>query len=136
VLIVDDEPEALQLFRRMLISEDQEYRVITASNGKQALQVLENETPDVILLDLIMPEMDGYQVIEALSQNSRLSSIPVIVISANDQMNQALITETMAVWRTGGFTTSQLLASIRDISQILGTPGLSVDLASPTDLPG
>ena len=64
VLIIDDELDVLQLFRRMIISEDQDCRVITASNGKHALQILQHERPDVILLDLVMQEMDGYQLLK------------------------------------------------------------------------
>jgi signal transduction histidine kinase/CheY-like chemotaxis protein len=136
VLIIDDEPDALQLFRRMIISEDPECRVITASNGEQALQILQNEHPNVILLDLVMPEMDGYRLLKILAQNSELCTIPVVIISASDQPEQIAVTDTLAIACKGGFSTPQLLESIRVFSQLLGTPGQSGDLTAPAVQPG
>lgn len=57
VLLVDDDPDALLLFRRMLASTGRDWRVIRAENGQQALQVLAEQRPDLVLLDLIMPGM-------------------------------------------------------------------------------
>jgi signal transduction histidine kinase/CheY-like chemotaxis protein len=135
VLIVDDEPEALQLFRRMILSEDPAIRVITAANGKQALLILLKEPIDLILLDLVMPEMDGIELLKAMSQDAKLKSTPVVVISASDQPQHFLLTEELAIARPGGFTTSQILETIRAVSQILGTPGQSGDAAMPAVLP-
>ncbi len=136
VLIIDDEPDVLQLFRRMIISEDQDCRVITASNGKHALQILQNERPDVILLDLVMPEMDGYQLLKILAQDSELQSIPVVIISASDQPEQIAVTDILAISCKGGFSTPKLLESIRVISRLLGTPGQSGDLPALKVQPG
>ncbi|MCC7353189.1 MAG: response regulator, partial [Anaerolineae bacterium] len=65
VLVVDNEPDAIQLFWRVLVSVGDRYRVLTASDGYQAMQVLREQRPDVILLDLVMPGMDGLQVLAA-----------------------------------------------------------------------
>ncbi|MBI2941934.1 MAG: response regulator [Chloroflexi bacterium] len=69
VLIVDDEPDAQRLFRRMLISADQDYRVLRATDGRHAMSILREEHPDLVLLDLVMPEVDGFQLLAEKSAN-------------------------------------------------------------------
>jgi len=79
VLIVED----TELLRRMYadrLSLDG-YRVLTASDGLEALSVLRGETPDLILLDLIMPKMSGLEVLERVQSDSRLQRIPVLILS-------------------------------------------------------
>ena len=80
VLVVDDEPDVLNLIKQ--IFEDENIPIVTAKNGKQAITFLENEKPDLILLDLMMPEMDGFDVIRALKSNPAWTEIPIIVITA------------------------------------------------------
>jgi two-component system cell cycle response regulator len=62
------------------------YRFAMAENGRQAMEMLRAEPFDVVLLDIVMPEMDGYQVLEEMKRDPRLREIPVIVISALDEM--------------------------------------------------
>jgi len=59
------------------------YRVLTASNGKLALQATQREVPDVVLMDLTMPEMDGWQAAQAMRSDSRLSQTPIIAVTAH-----------------------------------------------------
>ncbi|MGC9348838.1 MAG: ATP-binding protein [Anaerolineae bacterium] len=119
VLIVDDEPDALQLFGRMLASEDHRYRVLLARDGQEAMSVLEEHKPDVILLDLVMPRMDGFEILERRSDIEGLSDIPIIVISARDPMGQPIVSRAVAVTQGGGISARQLLLSIQAISRIL-----------------
>ncbi len=121
VLVVDDEPEALQLFRRMLASAERGYRVLMAANGRQALDILRSERPDVMLVDLVMPEMDGFRLLEARSQDPDLRGVPVVVISARDPAGQPIVSDALAVTRGGGLSVPQLLECIEAISRILGT---------------
>jgi len=80
ILIVDDTPENLSLLSELL---QPAYRVRAASSGHRALQVAASEPrPDLILLDVMMPEMDGYEVIRQLHEDARTSDIPVIFITA------------------------------------------------------
>lgn len=81
VLTVDDEQDLLFLVRSLL--EQAGYCVLEASGGKQALALLADENPDVCLLDLHMPGVDGWQVLEELKARGRLASLPVIVLSAH-----------------------------------------------------
>jgi CheY-like chemotaxis protein len=122
-MIVDDEPDAIQLFRRMLISSNQDYRILTALDGKQALELMQVEKPDLILLDLIMPEMDGLQLLASLSTDPNISKIPVIIISARDPIDQPLCSHSLLVTRGGGLPVSQILTCIKVLSDILGTTG-------------
>src|SRR5690625_4260594 len=80
ILVVDDQPINIQLLQRMLEREDMD--VLTAQSGKECLEKVEAETPDIILLDVMMPGMDGLEVCRQLKQNEMTKSIPVIFISA------------------------------------------------------
>jgi len=80
ILIVDDTPANLRLLSEML--EERGYRVRPAPNGKLALRSAKNDPPDVILLDIMMPEMDGYEVCRQFKEDEHLRNIPVIFISA------------------------------------------------------
>ncbi|MGD9504490.1 MAG: ATP-binding protein [Syntrophobacteraceae bacterium] len=80
ILVVDDNPTNLQLLVRML--KDQGYKARPALNGKLALRAAAREVPDLILLDVNMPEMNGYEVCERLKKDERLAGVPVIFVSA------------------------------------------------------
>ncbi|MBI3015705.1 MAG: response regulator [Candidatus Tectomicrobia bacterium] len=80
ILVVDDVGPNLELLEAHLISEG--YRVETATNGKQALEVVEKSPPDLILLDIQMPGMDGYQVCEKLKGEDHTRLIPIVMITA------------------------------------------------------
>jgi signal transduction histidine kinase/DNA-binding response OmpR family regulator len=119
VLVVDDEPDALHLFRRMLSTASRHYRVFRATNGQQALELLRTQQPDVMLLDLVMPEMNGYQLLAIKNQSSDLRDIPVILISAKDLISQPLVSRTLSVTLRDGLPLPQLLACLKALSAIL-----------------
>ncbi len=83
ILIVDDTPENLTVLRQMLTKNG--YRVRPALNGETALTSIENDLPDLILLDIMMPGMNGYEVCHKLKANERFRDIPVLFISALDE---------------------------------------------------
>jgi diguanylate cyclase (GGDEF)-like protein len=80
VLIVDDVPDNIRVLSRMLV--DDGHQISAATNGRQALKLVAACAPDLILLDVMMPEMDGYEVCAALKADPQLSSIPIIFITA------------------------------------------------------
>ncbi|MGD1920872.1 MAG: response regulator, partial [Pleurocapsa sp.] len=82
ILVVDDKPENLHLLSDALNCE--EYDVKCVINGEMALMVAKSVTPDLILLDVIMPGLDGYQVCEKLKADEKTKDIPVIFLSANN----------------------------------------------------
>jgi len=81
VAIVDDHPQARRLIRRILQSQG-EYTIFEASNGREALELARQEELDVMVLDLMMPEMDGFSVLDALKADEKTASIAVIVVTA------------------------------------------------------
>src|SRR5512142_1338551 len=88
ILVVDDD-----MLNRVVLSTnlgEQGYAVETAENGRQALEMLGKRAFDVVLLDLVMPELDGFQVLEQMKSDSVQRDIPVIVISALDEMEGIL----------------------------------------------
>ncbi len=80
ILVVDDEADIIFLIAYRLGASG--YQTITAESGQEALAKVSQEKPDLILLDIMMPEMDGYQVLEHLKADIRTKSIPVIALSA------------------------------------------------------
>ncbi|MDU0353929.1 response regulator [Paraglaciecola aquimarina] len=87
VLIVDDEPTNLRVLNQVL---NQTYRLIFAKSGQEALRLVEKDRPDLILLDVMMPEMSGHQVCETLKSSSLYKAIPIIFVTAlNDTEDEA-----------------------------------------------
>ena len=82
VLVVDDDPLVTEMLRQTL--PDSEFTLVSAEDGEAGLRILETQRPDVILLDLMMPKLDGFGVIERLRADAELRNIPIIVISAKD----------------------------------------------------
>ena len=85
ILVVDDEPNIVQTLQDRL--EMNEYIVVTASNGKEGLNTALKENPDIILLDVIMPIMDGHEMLEALRRHPDGKDIAVIMLTARNQTN-------------------------------------------------
>jgi diguanylate cyclase (GGDEF)-like protein len=80
IMIVDDMPENLSLLRNML--GDRGFEILALPNGPMAVRAAERVVPDLVLLDITMPEMDGYEVCERFKENPRLKDVPVIFLSA------------------------------------------------------
>ncbi|MGB9672968.1 MAG: response regulator [Anaerolineales bacterium] len=89
VLLVDDDIDTLRLVGLML--QRQGYQILAANNGAQALSIAEKEQPDIILLDIMMPEMDGFEVTRRLRENPITNPIPIIIFSAKNQTEDKLM---------------------------------------------
>ena len=135
VLLVDDEPEALQLFTRMLSSAARNYDVLLAKNGQRALGLLRQRQPDVMLLDLVMPGMDGFQVLQEKSQDPSVRDIPVVVISSRDPTGEPIVSDMLTVTRSGGLSVRALLACIQAVSGVL-SPSAQLDGRARPENPG
>ncbi len=120
VLIVDDEPDALQLFGRMLASTGTAYRIVLARDGFEALAVLQTVCPAVILMDLVMPNMDGFQLLERLAHDPALRAIPVVVLSAQDAARQPIVAASVVFGRGGGLSAGHLLQAIGFAAEMIG----------------
>jgi two-component system alkaline phosphatase synthesis response regulator PhoP len=82
ILIVEDDPQTVKLIKFILEKED--YLTISAKDGEEGLQMAREKKPDLIVLDLMLPGMDGYRVCEILKANPVTKEIPVIVLTALD----------------------------------------------------
>jgi signal transduction histidine kinase/CheY-like chemotaxis protein len=136
VLIVDDEPDALHLFGRMLAPAGAGFRILQARDGVEALAILQAETPDVIVLDLVMPNMDGFQLLAHKRQDPLLRAIPVIIVSAQDAARQPILSANVVLGRGGGISAGDLLRAIRFTAQLLDHGAPAGDPAPPAGLPG
>jgi CheY-like chemotaxis protein len=83
ILIIEDEEIILDLLKRKLVQEG--YNVLVARNGLQGLEIMQETKPDLVLLDIVMPQMGGFGVMEEMQRNNQLKDIPVIVISNSGQ---------------------------------------------------
>ncbi|HNO11898.1 MAG TPA: response regulator, partial [bacterium] len=88
VLIVDDSEDMILLLTEVL--EDAEYRVVTARNGHEALDMVVQANPDLILLDAIMPNMNGYEVTQILKTQDKTRLIPIIMLTGLSDLNDKL----------------------------------------------
>jgi CheY-like chemotaxis protein len=109
-LVVDDEPEARDMLRRAL--ESHGWSVVEAPNGRAAIEKLQERRPAVILLDLMMPEMNGFQFVEELQKNADWREIPVVVVTAKDltQEERVLLDRQVGiVLQKGAYRSEELL---------------------------
>jgi CheY-like chemotaxis protein len=114
VLVVDDEFGVAEVLQSIL--EDEGYRVVTAINGKQALTRLVEHTPDLILLDYMMPIMDGTQTVAAIRQDPALKNIPVILMSS---LEEAAVRETCTDYDTFLRKPFRAMAVLRLVAELL-----------------
>ncbi len=115
VLIVDDSPTETHVFRSML--EKHDFQVLVAGTGEEGVRIAREVRPDLILMDIVMPGMNGFQATRKLSRDELTNAIPVIIISTKDQ-------ETDRIWgmRQGArdylvkpVSEDQLLSKVRSV---------------------
>ncbi len=79
ILVIDDEPDLVDMVKSFL--QKKGYSIITAYDGKEALQMIRTEKPDLIVLDLMLPKMDGYRICRMVKFDEKLKHIPIVIIS-------------------------------------------------------
>jgi threonine synthase len=115
VAIVDDNLDARRLIRRILQSQG-DYRIFEAMDGREAIQLAERELPDLIVLDLMMPEFDGFSVLDKLKANPQTAPIPVIVVTAKEltpKEKERLKGQISALMQKGEFMNDELMDEVR-----------------------
>jgi len=117
VLIVDDDPDILQTLGLCLSSEG--YSVLMAGNGKEALDMLRNDAPDIILLDLMMPVMDGWQFVHEMDERG-WRKVPLLILSADRGVQGHASRLRADAWLAKPFDLEELLGKV---SQLTGGPG-------------
>ena len=114
VIHIDDQPEMLDLIHMILTRAG--YEVTSENNGADGLQTIANVQPDLVLLDLMMPEMDGWEVFHSIRANPKTMNIPIIVITARSQSIDKVIGLHIAKvndYITKPFTGEQVLSSVK-----------------------
>jgi CheY-like chemotaxis protein len=122
ILIVDDDHDFRQLLRRMLLMNDDTLQVIAASSGEQALAQLRSSAPDLMLIDIAMPNMDGWQTLERKKQDESIKDIPAIIISAQDLASQPISSPILSVTRGPGISVDKFLQCSLELSSLLLEP--------------
>jgi PAS domain S-box-containing protein len=121
LLVVDDEAHVVDLVRQLL--EGEPYEVLAATDGQEALQVIAQQRPDIVLLDLLMPRLDGFAVIEQLRQEPRYRQLPIIVFTAKTltAAEAARLAQSVrTVLQKGGLDRDRLLAVLQGLPQVPG----------------
>ena len=136
ILLVDDEPDLLQFFARVLSTASAGYRVWRASNGAQALEIMRERRPDLVVLDLILPDKDGYRVLQEKRADESIRDLPVIVLSARDPVQDAAVFGTVLVSRGNGMSARDLLALVEAVTAVLTPRDQSDGPESPANPPG
>jgi len=116
VLVVDDDPEARELVARAIRKEG--WQVRESPNGLAALEAMRVAKPQLVVLDLMMPEMDGFEVLEHLRADPSLRSLPVIVVTAkslSDDERQFLSRRVGTIMQKGSYSRTNLIEHLRDL---------------------
>jgi len=116
ILVVDDHADARRLIMRILQSQGN-YELLQAENGLQAVSLAGRQQPDLIILDLMMPQLDGFAVLDLLKENQTTEHIPVIVVTAKDlttEERKRLSGRIQSLMQKGNFLGSDLLDEIQD----------------------
>ena len=116
LLVVDDDPHVADLVRQSL--EDEPYQIDVAGDGEAALEAIAERPPDAILLDLLMPRMDGFELIATLQKDPERRAIPVIVLTAKTltrQERRALNEHALAVIQKGALDREALMAELKQV---------------------
>jgi CheY-like chemotaxis protein len=120
-LIVDDDRGFCQLVRRVLEASERAVKVHYAYDGADALQMMRLQQPDLVLLDLNLPGMDGFQLLERLKKEPELANVPVVLLTATSYVEDALARSSgqILIQRTDGFNLDEVLGYLRAVISVL-----------------
>ena len=118
VLVVDDHPPTLRLITNAL--ENEGIRVRTARNGAECLLAIDTERPDLLVLDIIMPVMDGFQTLRILRENQQHKSLPVIILSIRNDDRDILkgLTTGADMYITKPFKMDELVTAVQRMLEV------------------
>ncbi len=128
ILLVDDHPEVLQLISRILTSRAHPYRVFQTTNALRALQILRNRLPDLILLNLTMPDMDAKEFLTQKKQDETLRPIPVIGITSSSNPERFNLIDALTVTSSRGLDENDLINFVKKLGAPLDLSSQSADL--------
>ncbi len=114
IMVVEDDFFVMDIYQTKLSQEG--YEVIQAENGEEALQKIEKEKPDLVLLDIIMPQLDGWQVLKKMKADERFKNIPVVLLtnlSQKENIDEGLKLGAQDYLIKSHFTPSEVLEKIK-----------------------
>ena len=117
ILVVDDLPDARRLIRRIFQSQG-DFSIVEAKNGREAIELARLQLPDLIILDLMMPEIDGFGVLDVLKANPETAQIPVIVVTAKEltgEENELLRGRIHSLMQKGQFLSDEFMEEINTL---------------------
>lgn len=117
IVVIEDTTEARRLIRRILQSQGN-FTILEAANGREGLELVQSELPDLVVIDLMMPEMDGFTVIEELRKKQETSAIPVIVVTAKEltaDEKSRLSGHIQALLQKGDFLNDEFLEEVKSL---------------------
>jgi DNA-binding response OmpR family regulator len=115
IVVVDDEQALLDILSLSLTSQG--YNVITVSNGLKAVDIIKREQPDLVILDIVMPEINGWEILKCLEEKPETSGLPIIMISATPpfpEMKQ-IINDNVLYYQSKPFNFEQLLQKMNSV---------------------
>jgi DNA-binding response OmpR family regulator len=124
VLLVDDDPDVLRLFERLLSVIDPSLQVSTAGSGEEALTMLDSVLPDLMLLDVVMSGMNGWQVLEEVQARRENSRPAVVLVSARDRLDASPQATVLAASMGTGLAVRSLMHYSLGLVSLLATPEL------------
>lgn len=125
ILVVDDDPRMRNLLKRLLQANSGEYEIIWAGNGQEGLHKMEAQPPDLVLMDLSMPHMDGYTLLAHMRQTPHLNQIPVAVLTAHTgtpEEERRLGGQSLFVSNPAGFTNEDVLNYLHHLLEATNIP--------------
>jgi CheY-like chemotaxis protein len=127
--VVDDDPDVLALFGRMLSIHDSELEILFADRGVAALELIEQARPDLMLLDMVMPDMDGWQVLASVERSDTYGTVPTFFVSAQDPADRPSFSPFILATIDDGISLSKLLQCSEALSKLLLEAETAPDLA-------
>jgi len=135
LVLVDDDPEMLHLLTRMVSALAPRCRVRTAPDGLRALDLLRERPPQGLLLDLLMPGLDGYGVLARMRQQPELAAVPVVAITARGAEDDGLVADALEISQVGGLRVGELTRWVRAGLDAPRAPDRPLDRAGAAPAP-
>jgi CheY-like chemotaxis protein len=115
IVVIDDDLEIVELARNRL--EAHHYDVLTATDGVQGLELVKVHQPDLIILDVVMPHMDGYTFVQEIKLIDQLKKIPILIVTAKTDMQDLFLNEGVSACLTKPFKTEVFLDKVQELTR-------------------
>lgn len=135
IVLIDDNPQHTRLIRRLL-NNFKKYRIFEAHNGPDGIDLVKQRLPELVILDLTLPDMDGFTIMDALKNDERTADIPVMIISGLDltpDQKEFLSTNAETVMQKGSFSGKELVSSVVGMLEGETMPKLEETLSTNSD---